>query len=171
MCDEKETLTPESIDNFDIDSSDEIDLDDFDFDLDLDDFDFDEADVEKIDLDVKAYQNPSEAYSDLMKQMKDSFEAEEKFIRERRACYSKLIFSLIIISYILIIAITILAFVFELDMGVYISAFVALVVESLGLLKILFEYLFNRKDNKVLEIISNTLKNFGEYWKNKNDNN
>lgn len=104
--------------------------------------------------------NSKRTYNAAIKEMVSSFQKEDEFINTFRKKFAWFILILVIILSVFIICLTISSFWIKFSIEIYITAFVTILVEVFGLLTILFKYLFNRKENKVLEIISKSINEF-----------
>jgi hypothetical protein len=82
-----------------------------------------------------------------------SFHYEDKFIRKHRSKFSWLIFFILLINFISIIGISFISIIYEKNLVALVTVLVSLIAEMVGLLTILFKYLFNRKENKLLDIL------------------
>lgn len=99
-----------------------------------------------------------------------SFNEEEKFIRSMRPNLSKFIVCLIKIQIFLLFVIPIVSIFFsffnknfKFDTGIYSVLATAVFANTVGLMAILFKYIFNRSENKILEILDSFLKTRADY--------
>ncbi|AXF52091.1 MAG: hypothetical protein [Podoviridae sp. ctcf755] len=88
----------------------------------------------------------------------DSFHNEDRFIAKNRPICLWILLSIVMISVITIFFLIGYHIFCGIDTVGLITALTTLLVEVIGLLTIIFKYLFNRKENKVLDIISNIIK-------------
>lgn len=109
---------------------------------------------DEIDDKIAGMNIPGDAIQTVMK----SFKTEDEFISKYRPRCLIVLLTIICLSIAGIIALITYNVFIKIDTIALIAALTTLLVETLGLLNIVFKYLFNRSENKVLDIVSNIIK-------------
>ena len=89
----------------------------------------------------------------VLKNIINSFDTEDKFITKYRTVCAVFILIIVGISFIGLIAVIVLKILRILDSVEFISSLAVLLAEIFGLLAILFKYLFNRSENKIVDAL------------------
>lgn len=113
--------------------------------------------------DIKELMKNAKTFNDqsnlIIAEVIDSFKSEEKYTVDYRLIFSKLITTFMIINFVVIIGMSIYAVIDKaVNIAVIITVLVSLIAETVGLLAIIFKYLFNREQNKVLDVMVEYLK-------------
>lgn len=108
----------------------------------------------EIDDKIAGMNIPGDAIETVM----NSFKTEDEFIAKYRPRCLIVLLSIICFSIVGIIALITYNIFIKIDTIALIAALTTLLIEILGLLNIVFKYLFNRSENKVLDIVSNIIK-------------
>lgn len=85
-----------------------------------------------------------------------SFEAEEKYIKSWREFLTIFVLVIMVIELVVILGSYIIGFFsnsYNVDASIFSIVISGFFVQTIGLFTIIFNYLFNRKDNKILDII------------------
>lgn len=109
----------------------------------------------EIERNIAGMTMPGSAIKDVI----ESFKNEDSFITNNRPICLWIILSIVMISVVAILSLIGLNIYYKIDTIVLITSLTTLLVEILGLLSIVFKYLFNRSENKVLDIVSDIIKN------------